>query len=713
MKRTLAVLLALSCAVGARAALAPPAAAKAARRAFLRATLLQHRGDLAGAARAYDAALSADPDSPYLLRQAAEAALELGDSDRALALARRLEAADPASPQTRLLLGRVLWAREDAPGAQAAFETAVAIASGSAESVLALGDLLAERAPERARPLLLRLLKDHPEQAAEARHQLAGIEYEAGQIDAAIAHLRAGLAAEPSSLPLRYGLAQAYEAKFSTGAAIEEYQRILSVEPSNVALIDHVAQLYSDQGDPAEARTRFEEARRLQPSDPFSSQWLAADAERQDDWAAAAAYLKDSAALAEDASLCLRLSYYHTQAGDLAAAVDVLEAAHRRWPADDQVAYYLALGYDDIKRGAQAVELLRRVLEIKPDLREARFQLAAILEKAGRIEEAEAQFRRLLADKPDDAAALNYLGYALADRGRKLPEAEELIQRAVMLQPANAAYLDSLGWVHFKLGRLDQAVGELEAAARRGAQDAAVWDHLADAYAASGRPQEAWLGYRRAQALDEQPAAIRRKAEKLQRGFDSGALGGLYMKHLAALSGRLAKLSAVCKVSGRIGARDFSYDGLLTFKAPGELDLDLLGPLMMPIFRVRMAAEGFSMDDVRAPGLDPGLARRAVERLFALLRENLSGELFALRPARYRKRWGRRAVAAGERRLDLDRDGVRLAAVTSPEGKIILGDYFEVQGRLLPGRAEVSGRGWSLRLVLEQMKPVFTGDGSP
>ncbi len=66
------------------------------------------------------------------------------------------------------------------------------------------------------------------------------------------------------------------------------------------------------------------------------------------------------------------------------------------------------------------MKLLREVLAIKPEDRDARWQLATILEKMDKIGEAEPEFRRLIADKPDDAPALNYLGYSLADRGLKL-----------------------------------------------------------------------------------------------------------------------------------------------------------------------------------------------------------------------------------------------------------------------------------------------------
>src|SRR5262249_25638222 len=157
---------------------------------------------------------------------------------------------------------------------------------------------------------------------------------------------------DSDSLPARYALAQVYEAERSTKAALGEYLEIAKLEPENAALLDHVGEIYVLEDDWDEAGKLFEQAKRLQPSDPSANHWLALRAEKQNDYNAASEYLKASAAVSDDAALNMRLSYYLTQAGRLKEAVAVLEAAHARWPQNDQVSYFLALGYDDLKRPA-------------------------------------------------------------------------------------------------------------------------------------------------------------------------------------------------------------------------------------------------------------------------------------------------------------------------------------------------------------------------
>src|SRR6185503_15771771 len=148
------------------------------------------------------------------------------------------------------------------------------------------------------------------------------------------------------SLPARYALAQVYEMQSSTDAALEVYQEIFKLEPQNIPLINHIAQIYFLKGQWEEMKAHLDMAKSVAPNDPNTNHWLALYSERKGDFASAATYLKASAALKDEPALHLRLSYYLTQAGLLKEAVAGLEEAYRRWPANDQIAYFLALGYE-------------------------------------------------------------------------------------------------------------------------------------------------------------------------------------------------------------------------------------------------------------------------------------------------------------------------------------------------------------------------------
>lgn len=111
-----------------------------------------------------------------------------------------------------------------------------------------------------------------------------------------------------------------------------------------------------------------------------------------------------------------------------------------------------------------ALALLDRSLSAEPnnvDLLYARAMTAAALQRYPQMEQ---DLTRVLDIQPDNAAALNALGYTWADRGVHLQKAHDMIQRALRQEPENPAFLDSMGWVLYRLGRLDQALTYLRQA---------------------------------------------------------------------------------------------------------------------------------------------------------------------------------------------------------------------------------------------------------
>ncbi len=73
------------------------------------------------------------------------------------------------------------------------------------------------------------------------------------------------------------------------------------------------------------------------------------------------------------------------------------------------------------------------------------------------VDLAEQDLRRVIRENPNNAAALNALGYTLTDLTDRHDEALSLIQKALELNPTDAATLDSMGWVKYRLGELNEA----------------------------------------------------------------------------------------------------------------------------------------------------------------------------------------------------------------------------------------------------------------
>ncbi len=141
------------------------------------------------------------------------------------------------------------------------------------------------------------------------------------------------------------------------------------------------------------------------------------------------------------------------------------------------------------------------------------------LERLGRWEDAVADFEFVLENKPDNADALNYLGYTWVDKGVNLTKAFVMIEKAVELEPTSGAIIDSLGWAHYKLGRYGQARINLEEAAERSPTSATIIDHLGDVYWKLGRRKEAGYQWERAATLDPTDKELKAIKAKIKGGL--------------------------------------------------------------------------------------------------------------------------------------------------------------------------------------------------
>jgi len=179
----------------------------------------------------------------------------------------------------------------------------------------------------------------------------------------------------------------------------------------------------------------------------------------------------------------------------------------------DDVTAGLAV-FDRRRLYQEAVTRARGAVARLGDNPELMFGLAAALERSGAWDDAVKEFRALLVKEPDNAAALNYLGYMFADRGVNLPEARELVTKAVELDPTSGAFQDSLGWVYFRLGELDRAEKYLVEARRLEPFDATVNEHVGDLLRARGESAKAAEAYRQALANKPEEEGQKDRIEK-------------------------------------------------------------------------------------------------------------------------------------------------------------------------------------------------------
>ncbi|MFC0677237.1 tetratricopeptide repeat protein [Lysobacter korlensis] len=192
---------------------------------------------------------------------------------------------------------------------------------------------------------------------------------------------------------------------------------------------------------------------------------------------------------------------------ELQADVSAPEDARR-----DAYLLEAALRGEDNELAAE-MDAFARGLAAFADDPELLYARALSWERRDDIPRAEADLRRVLVADPDSVAALNALGYTLADRTTRYQEALELIDRARTAEPDNPAIIDSYGWVLYRLGRLEEALVELRRAFTL-QKDPEIASHLGEVLWVIGKREEARRYFGQARELDPDNRALKRALER-------------------------------------------------------------------------------------------------------------------------------------------------------------------------------------------------------
>jgi tetratricopeptide (TPR) repeat protein len=159
------------------------------------------------------------------------------------------------------------------------------------------------------------------------------------------------------------------------------------------------------------------------------------------------------------------------------------------------------------------LDALARGLAAYPDDNNILYARGLAWERRDRIDRAEADLRRVLVTDPTNTAALNALGYTLADRTDRYTEALELIDRARAAEPDEPAILDSYGWVLYRMGRKDEALVQIRRAFTL-MKDPEIAAHLGQLLWEQGRKDEARHYFDEARKLDPENRSLLRALEK-------------------------------------------------------------------------------------------------------------------------------------------------------------------------------------------------------
>jgi tetratricopeptide (TPR) repeat protein len=488
------------------------------------AELLGSEGDFSGAAAEYlEAALISD--DPQIAERATRVAISAGEWQMVALASDRWAMLNPASLEAREMAAGSRLREGDYVGAEYRLAQILELTADSpAHGWKVVTALLAPASDQARANKVLESLLQQFDAGSNADAQFARSQFAArlGDLDQAMELADAAIALAPGRADL---LAWSGRIAVNMGRnelALERYRQAWLATPQDLQVAMSYAELLKRQGDagagldvlaqlPDTPEMRF--ARivfALDAGDRASAETLYAGfteqrysgAEDLPFHAAQSAELLDDPDEAirwygkvtgENAlRATMRRAFLLAESGDIGSARNLMTQLRIRGDTRVKSQSYQAEAQMLQQAGQpeEAMLLLDAALVELPDEFSLRYGRALLAVSMGRIELAETDLRRAIAEDPDNAVAINALGYTLADLTDRYDEAEELIRLAYELQPDDPSVIDSMGWIAYRQGRLDEAERYLREAWHL-LRNPEVAAHLGEVLWVRGYPDEA------------------------------------------------------------------------------------------------------------------------------------------------------------------------------------------------------------------------------
>lgn len=454
--------------------------------------------------KAYEEVLKSDPENIDALSGLAMVLADVGDTAKAADLLKKVAEKSPNLRTLTQLAAAYEQMREYKLAGQT-LKRAVEMQPENNELRREYANILTQAEDyEAALAAYEEVVKEEPKDAGSLL-RISQLHMQLGHADKAMEAHKKAAALEPNNLEIRYNAVGLYEAQDKLPEAIAAMKEVLAdsntrggsaeQKKNRARLYERLGMLHRNNGQYAEAAAAFRESGELD----------------KDGLARASAQIIES----------------WRQGKDYAKSVAEADEALKKFPGDRMIRLVRASSLVEMGRGKEAIDDVKSMLDGKND-RDTYMQLAqlfdrmknyadmtksldaaeklaktdeeretvwfsrgSMLERQKKFDEAEKEFRKVLDRNPNNAAALNYLGYMFADRNVKLAEAEKMIRKALEQEPGNGAYLDSLGWAQYRLGKYAEAEASLKQATEKVPRDSTIQDHLGDVYLKMGRLKEA------------------------------------------------------------------------------------------------------------------------------------------------------------------------------------------------------------------------------
>lgn len=373
---------------------------------------------------------------------------------------------DDGQPGNRLrMVANLLGHEDDRQTALSVMEKLVARHGDDSDALLAYA-LLAIRAEQldRARDAMNRIVK-HTELSSSVAMAYLAILQKQGKLPQALEWLDSVLATNPKQFGLRLIYARLLADANRYEEARLQFSALAAEAPENSDILFALGLLNLQANRVDDARGNFEKLVKLDTRTDEAHFYLGQIAEARKQPEVALKHYKQVQGGGNYFGAQMRTALVKAVKGETDQALSFLDKVPVE---DDEQRFSVARAKGEILSDQGRLDEAMRVYDaaltgdtFNSDMLYTRAMLA---ERMGKIDVLERDLRAIIAREPDNAQALNALGYTLADRTKRYDEALTLISRAMELAPKDYYILDSMGWVLYRLGRLEESVDYLKRA---------------------------------------------------------------------------------------------------------------------------------------------------------------------------------------------------------------------------------------------------------
>src|SRR5712691_2312869 len=501
--------------------------------------LYRLNNDLQKAENEFKIAVKLQPGSEEAVTTLAYLYNELGDTARATQVLSSVPNAE-RSAKLYSALGYTYEQQKQYKNAVEAYRHAIELDRDNLDAIRGLAQNLLNDGQADAALEQYKVIADANPEDAQTYVRIAEIYRKQGKFDLALESLKKAESMVQDSVEVPYSMAAVYQAQGRFDEASQILQNLLkktektdanynqSERNNRAVFLERLGSVYRDQGNTQLAVDTFRKLLALGDENAVRGYQQIIDTYRESkQWQQATVIAKEATQkLPNNRDLRMVLDGQLADTGEPDKALKDVRSMLKGTPEDREVYITLAQMNTRLKRWNEAEEALDKIgrASCRPDEKAyVYFLRGSTYERQKKFEQAEEMFRKVLANDPQNAMTLNYLGYMLADRGIKLDEALGYIKKAVELDPSNGAYLDSLGWAYFKMGKYELAEENLIKASQRINTDPTVQDHLGDLYQKTGSLKLAAAHWERALnewnktvAAELDPSDVARVQKKLE-----------------------------------------------------------------------------------------------------------------------------------------------------------------------------------------------------